>query len=1773
MGFLKKFKEQKQDGPDAAPENGPVSTQPSIGPEDFLPPEPVPRTTRSRAKASSAATTPTPEVASPSKGKATARGKSKESQQEPAAEAKPAAVPSAPPKGAKAKAAIQPGQAKAFAMNKAPVNKAGDDAVHRLDTSGAVPSAALAEETVPSSKVLGARSRAANKVAASPRKETRGKGANSQVDTTKGRLSTEASQTVPEILEPKEVQTAAGPLVGQPPHASGSKLEQNDLAGANQQEMEGPNSHPTLAVDIAVPSGFSSREGLAVEQVAVLSEADLPRDPRKRHRAHVPDYPPSSMERPDTAAATTPGASPPVAMPSAATPSVAVAQPRSQLPPQQGVLPQLQQQAQAHSQLTYHPQPQPQQQEHPSPSGQGADTGTELEKTKKELHTPTPQLHAVTAALPTSTGPANGTRAVTVIGPQMLQAEQSSSNPEADGSTLPPPPPLPLPPPLPPHLATSRGQPTATACDGQIPSSRDDANGRSAYVMVGLRESTAAEASKPSGAGGSGGSSSERDRNRDRERSRSDAERTQDRADRDRVERNKDRSRHQPQAGPLAGCGERLRIMVGPASVQGVTYSGCCGTYSSEPDVPTPTSHGSKGGGGRGAAEAHPSSPSRGDRGPDSVHGDSKTAVRSRSRSRDRESKPAADSNVGRDKDRQRDAGSSARSEKDKERAREKEKDWEREKEKLRAREWEKESKNKARGGEAASSKQQEGSTSNSQRNASGPDPSGVGHHKSTNGRGKASGRSRSRSRDAKRPRAEDMQAAENAKEPASGPAATLAAGLGVTRGSGSHASGRDSGSGTTPSSIGGRSGSRGDAVDAQAPSVSVNGAGGGAIEAKGSDPMQQAGRQAESIPVPGDLGGDEAQTGPASSALAAEAASVQTAGPMDGTTAAAGAPNSSRGLKLVNGLVPEAGKSGGHDEGQQLAESPKVPLSPSPRRTYSSSDSEPTRSRSRGYSSSEEEDDAGSAGKRAEQMAGTGGAAGGSGGEGEFDNAENEHEEVLLEYDFDLMEADLMDEHLDEHVRTQDEAAAAPATGNDSSAGNQPTGAGEVVTAEHGAADGEKAQEKEQGHSGRGRTGTASGRVAYEDMGAPGPDLNREEQVAHVTAGLVGQVGEDMLTKLRKLLNDMSALDLSTVRPWALRSLLAINDDEARWRASQALLSIEWSTANNPGGVLHSRLQRAVEMERLALLRSGRAARVKRARSTSPVGAGHAPKRAERSGDANTGRAASPDGRRRRSRSREREAGRGRGGGSKDRGWSTEPREGRDGGSHAKSPDADDERRKDRDRDRTRAASKDREGRDRDREPRDTAPSRVPLREPDLKSRRWDDVMRATVRGCIVKLPRGFVEDARRILYDIDGLDCSQIDANAWDPLLMLPNCEQRLNALRTLRNIRWKERFNVSATVKGTLLRCAEQVQRDMQRRDMMRPGLPLMPLGPPGLMPPAVSVAVGSVGALPGRRDSRYGPPLAAAPGSVSLLGSRVLPPPPPPIPGGTALGMPATRYPAPPEPSRLATTTSRLRDRDRDRDRDGRSKQRTGTSTAAGSRGRSRSKSRSPSRSRRGAVGRRSRSKTRSPAKGRGKAQSRSRSRSRSSRSKSRSRSRGRRNDKIVSARSRGRSRSKSKSRSKSRSRSPADRRGTKRSRSPSQAPANGSGGDGAAGETVPEAGGTDNGGAALRPLSTEFKDRMYKYLKSFGKLDLSGVDDKVFECLGRLPDDSARMDCLRRLSGVQWHAVSGAQETQKRLQALLERGTNELLKGNSAPSKKGYAGSSKRRAGGSGSGRR
>lgn len=47
------------------------------------------------------------------------------------------------------------------------------------------------------------------------------------------------------------------------------------------------------------------------------------------------------------------------------------------------------------------------------------------------------------------------------------------------------------------------------------------------------------------------------------------------------------------------------------------------------------------------------------------------------------------------------------------------------------------------------------------------------------------------------------------------------------------------------------------------------------------------------------------------------------------------------------------------------------------------------------------------------------------------------------------------------------------------------------------------------------------------------------------------------------------------------------------------------------------------------------------------------------------------------------------------------------------------------------------------------------------------------------------------------------------------------------------------------------------------------------------------------------------------------------------------------------------------------------------------------------------------------------------------------------------------------------------------------------------------------------------------------LDMRGVDEGVFNVLGSLPDDSSRMDALRRLSGAQWTAVPSGQAVQVR----------------------------------------
>lgn len=222
-------------------------------------------------------------------------------------------------------------------------------------------------------------------------------------------------------------------------------------------------------------------------------------------------------------------------------------------------------------------------------------------------------------------------------------------------------------------------------------------------------------------------------------------------------------------------------------------------------------------------------------------------------------------------------------------------------------------------------------------------------------------------------------------------------------------------------------------------------------------------------------------------------------------------------------------------------------------------------------------------------------------------------------------------------------------------------------------------------------------------------------------------------------------------------------------------LPQIEWSTAKNPGGVLHARLQRAVDMEKFNLMREARVAArtTKRARSASPPG-GPAAKRQERSagGDAAEGAAAGGGAAADKPRAgtgRSRSLSRGRSGRGRSR---SKDRAGR-------SRSRDRERDRDRHRDRSREGRRDSllgpgaMGRDRMggglRDPRDMGPpgSMMPLmrvmsrgREPDVTSKRWDDVVRATSRGVMIKFPRPFVEDVRRVLYNIGGWQGAGSDA-----------------------------------------------------------------------------------------------------------------------------------------------------------------------------------------------------------------------------------------------------------------------------------------------------------------------------------------------------------------------------------------------------------------------------
>lgn len=141
----------------------------------------------------------------------------------------------------------------------------------------------------------------------------------------------------------------------------------------------------------------------------------------------------------------------------------------------------------------------------------------------------------------------------------------------------------------------------------------------------------------------------------------------------------------------------------------------------------------------------------------------------------------------------------------------------------------------------------------------------------------------------------------------------------------------------------------------------------------------------------------------------------------------------------------------------------------------------------------------------------------------------------------------------------------------------------------------------------------------------------------------------------------------------------------------------------------------------------------------------------------------------------------------------------------------------------------------------------------------RWDAAVAATQRGALAALPKAFREDVSRLLFDIKDLDCSLIEASAWDSLLDLPNCLIRLQALKWLRQVGWRGRPNVTATVKQVLRRCVEGLRLEISeraRRGLLPPpphgpglpppggarfgpgpGLPLPPLrhGPPGMLPP--------------------------------------------------------------------------------------------------------------------------------------------------------------------------------------------------------------------------------------------------------------------------------------------------------------------------------------------------
>lgn len=168
-----------QDGPDAPAESGPISAKPSIGPEDFLPPEPVPRTTRSRAKASTVVPATAMDSPSPMKGKSAVRGKAKETQQQqqPAEQVPPktSTQPFTSPKAGKGKAAAPQASGKGAqsAKGKATsVGKAGEGSGREQE----VPASVSADEADQQPKAGSGRSRGSAKLASSPRQDARGKG-------------------------------------------------------------------------------------------------------------------------------------------------------------------------------------------------------------------------------------------------------------------------------------------------------------------------------------------------------------------------------------------------------------------------------------------------------------------------------------------------------------------------------------------------------------------------------------------------------------------------------------------------------------------------------------------------------------------------------------------------------------------------------------------------------------------------------------------------------------------------------------------------------------------------------------------------------------------------------------------------------------------------------------------------------------------------------------------------------------------------------------------------------------------------------------------------------------------------------------------------------------------------------------------------------------------------------------------------------------------------------------------------------------------------------------------------------------------------------------------------------------------------------------------------------------------------------------------------------------------------------------------------------------